>query len=100
MGTNELEQLASEYYRYARRLVKVVVGFTLLVIGIALIVLPGPAIVVIPIALAILAGEFVWARKLLKRVKREIRRFSRRGSETASAEDSNETPGRDPDKLP
>ena len=43
-----------------------------LFIGIALVVLPGPAFIVIPIALAILAGEFVWARSLLNRVKKEI----------------------------
>ena len=48
-------------------------------IGIALIVLPGPAIVVIPVGLAVLATEFVWARrwfskarKLLKRTKQKV----------------------------
>jgi len=45
-----------------------VIGFTILGIGVAMIVLPGPAIVVIPIGLATLATEFVWARKLLKRL--------------------------------
>ena len=49
----------------AKRAVRVVVGFTLLFTGVALIVLPGPAVLVIPVALAILAGEFVWAKKLL-----------------------------------
>ncbi|MDD5773149.1 MAG: PGPGW domain-containing protein [bacterium] len=47
----------------------VVIGFTVLLIGIAMIVLPGPAILVIPLGLAILAGEFLWAKKLLDRVK-------------------------------
>lgn len=51
----------------AKRVVKIAIGFTVLLIGIAMIVLPGPAIVVIPIGLAILATEFVWARKLYKR---------------------------------
>ncbi|NOY65738.1 MAG: hypothetical protein GXO97_10165 [Nitrospirae bacterium] len=51
----------------AKRIIRIVVGFTLLIIGVALIVLPGPATLVIPAALAILAGEFVWARKLLKK---------------------------------
>ena len=37
----------------------VVVGFTLLLIGIAMIVLPGPAIIVVPLGLGILATEFV-----------------------------------------
>ena len=54
-------------YKQAKRLVKTVIGFTILLIGIALIILPGPAIVVIPIGLAILATEFAWAKKLYKR---------------------------------
>ncbi len=53
--------------KQAKRIVKTVIGFTVLLIGIALIILPGPAIVVIPIGLAILATEFAWARKLYKR---------------------------------
>lgn len=59
----------------AKRLIVVVFGFTILAAGIAMIVLPGPAIVVIPIGLAILATEFVWARKLLDRVKERIARM-------------------------
>jgi uncharacterized protein (TIGR02611 family) len=55
--------------RYARRVVVVVVGMTVLLFGIALIVLPGPAFVVIPIGLAILATEFAWARRWLRRVR-------------------------------
>jgi tellurite resistance protein TerC len=55
--------------RYARRIVVAVVGTTVLLIGIALLVLPGPAIVVIPIGLAILATEFAWARRWLKVVR-------------------------------
>ncbi|HEV8713314.1 MAG TPA: PGPGW domain-containing protein [Candidatus Binatia bacterium] len=56
-------------FRQARRLVVIVVGFTVLLIGIAMLVLPGPAVVVIPIGLAMLATEFVWARRLLHRMK-------------------------------
>lgn len=55
--------------RQARRLVVIAVGFTVLLVGVALLVLPGPAVVVIPIGLAILAMEFVWARRLLNRMK-------------------------------
>jgi hypothetical protein len=43
-----------------------VMGGTVLIIGILMIVLPGPAILVIPAGLAILATEFVWARHWLK----------------------------------
>jgi tellurite resistance protein TerC len=58
--------------RQARRLIIAVVGTTVLVIGLALIFLPGPAFVVIPIGLAILGLEFAWARRLLHRVRRTI----------------------------
>jgi tellurite resistance protein TerC len=47
-----------------------VVGATILLIGIALLVLPGPAFIVIPVGLAILATEYAWARRWLKKVRR------------------------------
>jgi len=59
--------------KQAKRLVVIVIGFTVLLIGLALLV-PGPAFVVIPVGLGILATEFVWARRLLARVKREAAR--------------------------
>ncbi|GAB4388215.1 MAG: hypothetical protein Kow0025_06130 [Thermodesulfovibrionales bacterium] len=58
----------------ALRAVKIVFGFTLLLVGAALVVLPGPAFLVIPLALAILAGEFVWARNLLQKFNSGLRR--------------------------
>jgi len=61
-----------------RRLIIGVVGFTILLIGIALLVLPGPAFIVIPVGLALLATEFVWARKLLKKVKGQIEKATKR----------------------
>lgn len=57
-----------------KKLVIAVIGFTVLLIGIALIVLPGPAFIVIPVGLGILATEFAWARSLLKKVKQQIQR--------------------------
>jgi tellurite resistance protein TerC len=56
-------------YRWARRIAVAVVGGTVLAIGIALLVLPGPALVVIPLGLAILGVEFAWARRWLRKVK-------------------------------
>jgi len=58
--------------RQARKLVVLVVGGTVLVAGAAMIVLPGPAVVVIPAGIAILATEFAWARRLLRRVRARI----------------------------
>lgn len=52
-----------------RRVIVGVIGTTVVLFGIALMVLPGPAIVVIPLGLAILATEFVWARRWLQRAR-------------------------------
>ena len=46
------------------------IGLTILLFGIALIVLPGPAFIVIPLGLGILATEFYWARKWHLELKR------------------------------
>ena len=56
-------------YRWARRIAVALVGGTVLAIGVALIVLPGPALVVIPLGLAILGAEFAWARAWLRKVE-------------------------------
>ena len=56
-------------FKQVRRFFRIVIGFTVLLIGLALLVLPGPAFIVIPVGLAILATELVWAKKLLERVK-------------------------------
>ena len=49
-----------------KRVVIAVVGGTVLALGIVCIVLPGPAFLVIPAGLAILAVEFAWARRWLR----------------------------------
>lgn len=59
-------------YKIARRVAVTVVGSTVLAVGVALIVLPGPAIIVIPIGLAILSIEFAWARMWLKKLRHSI----------------------------
>jgi tellurite resistance protein TerC len=53
----------------AKRLIVIVVGSTILLMGIAMIVLPGPAVLVIPVGLGVLATELVWARRLLNKLK-------------------------------
>lgn len=64
--------------KQVKRLIVAVVGFTVLLIGIAMIILPGPAFIIIPIGLAILATEFIWARKLLKKVKSKLKKDTAR----------------------
>lgn len=56
-------------YIAGRRLVIAVLGSTVVLLGVVLVFTPGPALVVIPLGLAILATEFVWARRLLRELK-------------------------------
>ena len=58
--------------RQVKRVIIGVVGFTVLAIGLVMIVLPGPAFIVIPGALGILATEFVWAKNLIQKVRSKI----------------------------
>jgi|GEM_PF-1519214 len=58
-------------WRMARRVIVFVVGFTVIAIGLAMVVLPGPAMIVIPLGLVILATEFLWAHRLLHKFKSE-----------------------------
>jgi uncharacterized protein (TIGR02611 family) len=60
------------------RLLRIVGGFTLLVIGIALLVLPGPGWLTIAAALALLAAEFTWARWALDKLKAGGRKIAGR----------------------
>lgn len=59
-------------YRTARRIAIAVVGSTVLLVGIIMIVAPGPAIVVIPVGLAILGLEFAWAKFWLSRLRKSL----------------------------
>ncbi len=49
-----------------KRFAVTIVGVALLVLGAAMMVLPGPGILVIVAGLALLATEYVWARRMLK----------------------------------
>lgn len=56
----------------AKRIIKIVFGFTLLILGIAMLVLPGPGLLVIFFGLIILSAEYIWAKILLKKVKQRL----------------------------
>ena len=61
--------------RRIKRIFIGVVGSIVLLTGIALMFLPGPAFLVIPLGLGILATEFVWADKLLKKIKNRLHKI-------------------------
>jgi uncharacterized protein (TIGR02611 family) len=61
-----------------RRVVVAVIGFTLLGVGVALLVLPGPGLLVIAAGIAVLALEFPWAERLAKRIQDAVESVLRR----------------------
>jgi len=61
--------------KQVRRIFLIVAGFTLLALGIVMIFTPGPGTPVILMGLGLLAAEFVWARRVMERIKRETMRF-------------------------
>lgn len=68
-----MKHLVDLSLRQARRLVVTVIGATVLIIGIIFIPLPGPGLLGIIAGLAILGTEFVWAKRLLTRIKTRAR---------------------------
>lgn len=64
--------------RAARRIVIAIVGGTVLLIGIVMIVAPGPAVLVIPAGLTILGLEFAWARRWLRKIREKSENTARK----------------------
>lgn len=64
-------QFLQTTYKTARRVAVAMLGGTVLIIGIIMIVAPGPAFIVIPAGLGILSLEFVWAKRWLKKVRQK-----------------------------
>lgn len=67
--------MSAEAAQQIKRFFKIIAGFTLLLVGIVMLVTPGPGWVAILGGLALLAAEFVWARRLLNRIKLEGERL-------------------------
>lgn len=62
-----------------RKIVIAILGGSVLLIGVAMILLPGPAILVIPLGLAILATEFLWAKRMLARIRARFSKIPQPG---------------------
>jgi tellurite resistance protein TerC len=69
----EMEALATLTLRQARRVVIVVMGSTLLLLGLIMIIAPGPGFLTVFLGLAILGLEFAWARVWLARTRERMR---------------------------
>jgi uncharacterized protein (TIGR02611 family) len=83
-------------YRWAKRIVITVAGFTVLIAGVVMIVLPGPAFVVIPIGLGILGLEFAWARLWLRKVKEKGQELARSARSAMGSQNSRPAGGNTP----
>jgi len=57
-----------------KKVIVALVGGTVLLVGMALLVLPGPGLPIIAVGIAILATEFLWARRALKNAKGTVAR--------------------------
>ncbi len=64
-----MQKLRVQDVPHIKRIVVTSIGGTVLIFGVALIFLPGPAVIVIPAGLAILGTEYAWARRWLNHAK-------------------------------
>ncbi len=68
----DLARTAEATWKSARRWVIFVVGISIVLFGLVVGILPGvPGIPIMFLGFALLATEFIWARKILKRLKQE-----------------------------
>ena len=61
-----------------KKLFIALIGGTVLLLGVAMLVLPGPGVLVIAGGLAILATEFIWARRALRNAKGAVAKVRRK----------------------
>ena len=61
-------------------------GVAVTLAGVAMLLLPGPALVVIPVGLAMLAMEFSWAEKALERALEQAEAAQRKAKQTSRAQ--------------
>ncbi len=76
--TSALTKLRIGNIPLIRQAIVATVGGLVTLFGVALIFLPGPAVVVIPLGLAILATEFHWAKRWSEKCRRVFDRIKKR----------------------
>ncbi len=64
--------------RVIKKLIISIIGSLLLIIGIIMIIVPGPAYLIIPAGLGILGTEYLWAKRLHQRINESIYKFFKR----------------------
>jgi uncharacterized protein (TIGR02611 family) len=90
-------------WRWLPRVIRVtlvfVVGLTLLLSGLLMLVLPGPGLLVILAALAVLAVEFTWARRMLQRARSHQQQLLERARRRTPSSNPTEIDGSNPRGL-
>jgi len=86
-----VQRLAAQRERHRQRglpvrMLYTITGFALLIAGLVMLILPGPALIVIPIGLAMLSLEFRWAEGLLERTLEYAERAKRKAQETSTTQ--------------
>lgn len=65
--------MQQELQKKLKRTARTILGFVCLFIGIVFMLLPGPAVIFLPLGLALLSVEYAWAKVWLKRTQRYFR---------------------------
>jgi len=94
MDNTRLRRTWTLTYRAARRVVIAVAGVTIVLLGVAMLVLPGPGLLTIIGGLAVLGLEFAFARRWLRRTKETTRAAV--GKLSARLGSGGDPPGPDP----
>jgi uncharacterized protein (TIGR02611 family) len=71
MDWHSPRELLAFILRSSKRAAILVIGLALVAGGLAMLVLPGPGILVVIAGLAVLATEFVWAERMLDTAKEQ-----------------------------
>jgi tellurite resistance protein TerC len=87
-------------YRTARRIAITIIGATVVLLGVAMLVLPGPGILTIILGLMLLGVEFAFARRWLARIKTTTRKAADRVRSRVRREDAPATPQGSDKPLP
>lgn len=62
--------------KFARKVGVALIGFPVLVAGVAMLVLPGPGLLVILVGLLIISWEFDWAKHYVEKVRSQLNKVS------------------------
>lgn len=88
----ELTAVLATAYRQVQRVFVFVAGTTLVLVGVALLVLPGPGLLTIAGGLALLGTEFVWARRWLRRLHSGSRSLAHKAGRVLAAKAASPEP--------